>query len=327
MSLPPGLRSFLQQIGINTTRLQWKLYRLEEWWAKRRKDGFTPTSLRWMQYRHKVCTNCGAVADREAKVCHSCGRKLPSVLAYRLFRLVGLVAPGTAPVTVTCFMTVIVVVYLASILMQGPSAVMNPTIATLRIFGAFHPSAMASPLDAWRMMGFALMHIGIIHIGFNLLALSQVGPHIEQELGRSRMLVLITVTQLTAALATFFWYRQTPYGITAGASGWLFGLLGFGAAYYHQLGERGRVYRTFFVRWSIYALLFGFFIGANNAAHIGGMLGGAALAFVPTPHMRRPEWALFWRTAAAVSLIVWIVTIGFLAHSVFTGWLPGGVPR
>jgi rhomboid protease GluP len=247
------------------------------------------------------------------------------MMAYRLFRLVGLVAPETLPPTVTAFMAGAIVVYVLSLLMQGPSAIVSPTPETLSVLGAWRPSTALVPGQMWRALAFGLVHFGIIHIGFNMFALSQIGPVLEADVGKVRILTAITASQLAAMIASFAWYaqvvgRNVP---TVGASGWLFGLIGFGIAYYHGLGRSGQMYRSFLIRWAIYGLVFGWFIGANNAAHIGGMLGGMLIGALPSGHMRRPQWTLFWSAAALASLLLWLVTLGFLAHSIITGWAAG----
>jgi rhomboid protease GluP len=80
------------------------------------------------------------------------------------------------------------------------------------------------------------------------------------------------------------------------------------------------------IKWAIYALIFGFLIGANNAAHVGGMLGGLALGFTPEGTRHTPHWGYFWNGAAWVSAGLWAVTSVFLVHSILVNWTPGGVP-
>jgi rhomboid protease GluP len=87
------------------------------------------------------------------------------------------------------------------------------------------------------------------------------------------------------------------------------------------------VYRQALFQWLIYALLFGFVIGANNAAHIGGALAGMALAYIPEPHPRRsPLLKPMWSGAFYICGLLWLVTLGFLVLSIVVNWSPGGVP-
>jgi rhomboid protease GluP len=327
MEIPGGLRRFLDAIGVNTTRLQWRLYQWEQKRAQRAEGGVLPTGLRWMQYRHKLCLKCGAVNDREAKRCRSCDHRLPGMLGYRLFRLLGVLSPeGASPVTMS-FLMLIVGFFLLSIVAGGPSALREPGPQLLAAFGAWSPAWAAEPGQFWRVMGFGLCHIGLIHIGFNGFALFQVGPVIESEAGQKRMLTLVTVSQLTAALASQFWYANVLGNdrmVTAGASGWLFGLIGYGILHFHKLGGSALVLRNFFFQWAIYGVVFGMVVQANNAAHIGGLLGGVAMAALPGPGIVRGHNTAdtAWTVAALASLAAWGVTLVFLVRSIITLW-PG----
>ncbi len=126
----------------------------------------------------------------------------------------------------------------------------------------------------WRCLSYAYTHGGIIHLGFNMMVLYQVGPLLESELGGVRFFVLYTLTALTATLADLLWHPGVP---VVGASGSLFGLIGFAIAYYHRMGPPGQMIRNFMLRWALFAFVFGLLVGADNAAHLGGAVGGAVL--------------------------------------------------
>jgi len=321
----------LERLGINTTRLKWKLFQWQKRRENRQKGIQLPASVHWLRYPNKHCLHCGKLVDGDARRCPQCDRRVPSLLTYRIFRLLGLTQPGSTPPTIMVFLAVMVVLFLLEIAMQGVSAVMSPTRFTLLVFGAWNPLLAIIEHQYWRYLGFGLSHIGIIHIGFNCFALMQVGPLVESQIGKSRMLVVITVTQLTAAFASQLWYYNlhgSVHSLTAGASGWLFGLIGFGIALLWSSQGSAKMYRDVLVQWAIYALIFGFFIGANNAAHIGGMAGGAILGFLPMGDTQRTRTiGKVWNAAAIVSGIFWCITIAFLAVSIVTNWTPGGTPQ
>jgi membrane associated rhomboid family serine protease len=165
------------------------------------------------------------------------------------------------------------------------------------------------------LFSFGLVHAGIIHIGFNTYAANVLGPLAEQQLGRRRMLVLITFAQLGAALATHLWYGNSPFN-TMGASGWVTGLLGFDIAFFYLMGGPGRMYRQQLTQWAIFIFLFGVFAGANNAAHIGGFVFGGALGLL-SGGMRRssPTEERLWDAAFWASLILWLVVLGFIGRN------------
>ena len=312
----------LEKLGFNTTKLRWRLYQMEKTAARTKQNKGVPESLHWMRYQHKICGHCGGVNDREAKVCHRCERKLPGVMGYRVRRLVSTLVPAGAPAVSYGFLAVMVAVFgvqllLGSLLVSPFQALMAPPTAVTYVLGSYS-NDLANGLAYWRVLAFGLVHFGIIHIGFNGFALTQIGPIVEQALGRRRMLVLITACQIAAAMASLLWYEHYQHRafVTVGASGWVFGLIGFGAMYFHRLGDHGRVYRDVLLRWVAYAVVFGIIIGANNAAHIGGLLAGALLAGFPggrglSPDERDPVWSVaFW-----ICLVLWIGTLGMMGYS------------
>jgi len=323
MQLPPGLRSFLDKMGVNTTRLQWRLYEWERRRARIRERGVQlPVGLRWLQYPHKRCFGCRAINDRSAKTCHACGRRIPPMPVYRTLRFVGVLLPEEARPVSSLFLGVIIVLYGLSLMMDGLGGLLMPSGPVMAAFGAYSPAVTFIPQEAWRIFGSALVHLGIIHIGFNAMALVQIGPLVETQVGRNQMIAIMTLTQLASNVGTFVWYGMllgAPYVSTVGASGILFGLIGYGLMYFRLQGGGGAQYSRQLIQWAVYALILSYFIGANNAAHIGGLIGGVLLAYVPLHDPRRPGWwERIWTGACAVSVAVWFVTFAFLGHSVLT---------
>ena len=320
---------WLEALGVNVTRLRWRLYKVQRK-AEAAKDGpKLPASLQWMAYQHKKCTRCGAINARDDKRCTECDARLPSMGTYRVMRLLGLTTPATSPQIVYGFIGVIGLMFMLMLAMN-PDGIWRFTRYTALTFGAFAPIFLHYPGEWWRILGFGIIHGGIIHIAFNAFALSQVGPVVEGQLARARMLVVVTVTQLAAALATYFWYGMMTDRLvqtTVGASGWLFGLIGFGIVYLQRHGG-DPMHRQALIQWAMYGAVFGLLMpGINNAAHIGGFLGGAAMAMMPMHGRMKPrEMDAIWNALAVICAVLWVVSLVFLAHSVFTGWSPGGDP-
>ena len=318
---------FLDKLGIRTQKLRWKLYQ----WEQRRKDGRVglrlPTSLHWLTYPHKVCLECGAVAARDARTCDTCDRPLPSMFSYKLFRLGGLVVPQTMQTTITAFMVVIVLLFGLELMRSVPETVPGEGPVPFWQIAGWNWTLLYSLGEYWRILASGLIHGGIMHIGFNLFALFSIGPMLEDHVGRSRMLVVITFTQVTsAALDTLTGFAMQDARPTVGASGWLFGLIGFGIAYFHTMGNVGRMYRNMLIKWAGYALIFGFLMpGVANSAHIGGLIGGLALGFLPEPHPHRTKLLdVFWSAGFWVSAVLWFGTLAMLAHAI--GFSDYGTP-
>ena len=161
---------------------------------------------------------------------------------------------------------------------QGLTPLIAPDPFLLLYAGGQYWPLVLQEGEWWRCLTYAFTHAGIIHLLFNMIVLFQVGPLIEFEIGRARFLLLYTLTALTATLAGYLWHPLVP---VVGASGSLFGLIGFAAAWFHRLGDhQSRELRNFMLRWAAFAFVFGLLVGADNAGHLGGGIGGAVLGLL-----------------------------------------------
>ncbi len=309
----PFYLKLLERLGFNTTKMRWRLYRIEQKAQQVARAGPIPASMQWVKYAHKTCTKCGALNDGAAKTCTRCERRLPSMLVNRIMRTIGVIVPANAPAVTYGFLGVTITLFLIQAAFGGIQSALKGDEATVLVLGALAPGHNVLGGDWWRMFAFGLSHFGIAHIVFNSMALTQLGPLAEDQLGRKRMLVLLTVSQLGAALATVYWYSGTV-SMTAGASGVVCGLLGFGIELFYQMGERFNAYRRQLVQWAVFIVLFGLFMGANNAAHIGGGIAGMIPAWIIGSKRRHhPIEETLWEWAFWICAILWaavLVNIG-----------------
>lgn len=128
--------------------------------------------------------------------------------------------------------------------------------------------------EVWRLLTACFLHFGIIHLAVNMMSLRYLGMMIEPLLGSWRFLVAYIATGLTGSLASLWWHTLA---ISAGASGAIFGiegvLLGLLLTNLFTNQVRKVLLKSTLSVVGI-NLLVGFGIGADNAAHIGGLLGG-----------------------------------------------------
>lgn len=305
MRIPPGLEKFLAFLGLHPTRLKWKYYA----WRRSRAAAQAAAGQRQHVRLYKTCRYCGHLALAEDPRCQ-CGKKLPSYTMYRIGRLLALDRPDVTVVS-SGFILTIVALFALMVLIAGPRALIRPSIEDTYSFGLF-AGVLLRHGHWWRIFSMALCHGGIVHVLFNVMAISQLLPPFEFLIGRWRTLLVITLTQLGAVVAHLAWYDpRTP---TVGASGVAFGLIGFGLAYAHRV--RNPVIRDRFLHWFIYGVIFGVFVGANNAAHVGGFGTGLPLGYWMAGRQPRAALKAALRVAGMICLAVWAVTLVFLLNSI-----------
>ncbi|MCQ6273701.1 rhomboid family intramembrane serine protease [Bacillus sp. V3B] len=138
----------------------------------------------------------------------------------------------------------------------------------------------------WRLWTPIVLHIGLLHLVMNTLALYYLGPMVERLFGNSRFLFIYLFAGFSGSLGSLLFSPN----ISAGASGAIFGC--FGALLYFGTVFPKLFFRTMGLNILIVIginLVFGFSIsGIDNAGHIGGLIGGfLAAAIVHFPKKKR----------------------------------------
>jgi rhomboid protease GluP len=134
--------------------------------------------------------------------------------------------------------------------------------------------------EPWRFLTAMFVHFSLLHVGLNVLSLRSLGHDLEDSIGAARVTLIFLGTGIGGFVVSQIWY--TPVHLTGGISGGVFGLLGAAAGWRYAQGDEQwkRLAMTGAGYAAVMALLpMQMF---NNAAHVGGLVLGAALA-----------WALF----------------------------------
>lgn len=130
--------------------------------------------------------------------------------------------------------------------------------------------------EYYRLITCAFVHVDILHIAFNMYSLYIIGSQIESFFGKAKYLIIYFASAITGSLLSII-FSNIP---SIGASGAIFGLLGamlyFG--YYYRVYLGNTMNRTI-LPIIIANLMLGFMSkGIDNAAHIGGLIGGILLS-------------------------------------------------
>lgn len=152
-----------------------------------------------------------------------------------------------------------------------------------------------------------------LHILFNMWALYVVGPPVEAVLGKLRFVVLYLLAGLSGS-ALAYWLAA-PYVAELGASGAIFGLFAalfvFGRRMRFNIGPIGAVIG--------FNLLITFTMsGISWQAHVGGLVGGAALAAAWAYAPRKQRTIVQWASSIALALII-VAIVAARTHSLTHG--------
>ncbi|HYN34438.1 MAG TPA: rhomboid family intramembrane serine protease [Ilumatobacteraceae bacterium] len=165
---------------------------------------------------------------------------------------------------------------------------------------------ITEPYGWYRLVTSGFMHFGIIHLAFNMYFLLSLGRMLEPALGRVQFLLLYMAALLGGSLGVIV---MGGAGITAGASGAVFGLL---AAATIGLWRRGvNPFTTGIGATLILNLFITFAIpGISIGGHVGGIIAGSicGLVMLAPSHRSFPRWASY-ATPIAVGLFSVIASV------------------
>ena len=121
----------------------------------------------------------------------------------------------------------------------------------------------------YRLFTVALVHAGLLHLGFNMYALMVLGNPLEEAFGKNKLLIVFFFSLLTGSLTSAYFASASSYSV--GASGAIFGLFGALAIVGNRIGADVRsIYVIIGVNFAI-----GFALGGVDwKAHLGGLVGG-----------------------------------------------------
>ena len=273
--------------------------------------------------RPQLCPACGALVGISATRCHECGANLRFGLAAwskGLSEFFG----GHAPVT-TVLLVVNIVMFAAELMgtmhagkAGGLSILWGTDIETTYRLGSSSGYAVLVLHQWYRLVTAMFLHGGLIHIGFNMIVLLDLGPVVEELYGSARYLFIYIFTGVVGFALSMLFHPAL------GASGALMGLIGVLIAATTKRGSlEAKALRSRLISWALTVFLLGFFIGADNVAHFGGLATGFVLGKVMedrqpmNPRERNQAYLLGW-LAGLVTLASFVVM--FVHYGDRTPW-------
>lgn len=168
---------------------------------------------------------------------------------------------------------------------QAPSSFLEPSVDLLIEWGAnYGPKTLRG--EWWRLFSHQFVHVGAIHLLFNMWVLWNIGPLLERMVGSVTFLLGYLISGLAGGIASLWWNSGHT---SAGASGALFGLIGIllGVLIRNrriipkELLQQEMRFAVMFVVLNI-GLTFSL-KQIDHSAHLGGLAGGVFFGLLIQP--------------------------------------------
>ena len=149
--------------------------------------------------------------------------------------------------------------------------------------GAAYTPLILENGEWYRLFTCMFLHFGMEHLANNMLVLFVLGGRLERTIGKVKFLLIYFLGGIAGNICSLFLdLRSMDFAVSAGASGAVFAVMG--AMIYVLLRSKGRV-EDITVRQMVIMAAFSLYFGltssgVDNAAHIGGMLSGFAIAVI-----------------------------------------------
>lgn len=178
-------------------------------------------------------------------------------------------------------------------------------------FGAvFKPYIAAG--QWWRLFTAAFIHIGFMHILFNMYFLYQLGPTFEMLYGSRNFLIIYLVSGIIGNLVSFAF--GSPGTVSAGASTSLYGIFGLALGIMlnykndAMLANFGASFLSVIAINVIYSLISP---NVGILGHFGGLVGGLLLSGIfPVVNRELQSGVRLISLAALIVLVVLLIRIG-----------------
>ncbi len=138
----------------------------------------------------------------------------------------------------------------------------------------------------WRLLSATMLHGGVEHIVGNAMSLYILGMASEHAYGTRSMLIIYVASGVAGSVLS----AAMGPGPSVGASGAIFGLMGAVMVlfwkHHHELMVRDKRIGIVVAAWALFTIGTGLITPMiDNAAHLGGMFGGMAVAWTLRPKL------------------------------------------
>lgn len=174
-----------------------------------------------------------------------------------------------------------VLVYICTSLVGG--SFIETDYEVMRTFGQYNLNVFEG--QYWQLISSMFVHADIIHLGLNMLFLLIFGLRAEELFTTEEYLFVYMLSGIAGNIMTLF--LMSPYTVSVGASGAIFGMYGAGLIYM----------RKTFGQSIVGALLYAFLLlmlstgaGVNIVAHFGGLAAGLIIGYALAKSRQDKYW-------------------------------------
>jgi rhomboid protease GluP len=174
-----------------------------------------------------------------------------------------------------------VLVYICTSLVGG--SFIETDYEVMRTFGQHNLNVFEG--QYWQLISSMFVHADIMHLGLNMLFLLIFGLRAEELFTTEEYLFVYMISGIAGNIMTLF--LMSPYTVSVGASGAIFGMYGAGLIYM----------RKTFGQSIAGALLYAFLllmlstgIGVNIIAHFGGLAAGLIIGYTLAKSRQDKYW-------------------------------------
>lgn len=184
---------------------------------------------------------------------------------------------------------------------------------SLLYYGANQGYFVVELQEYYRLFTSIFLHGSLLHLFVNMYSLNILGKQLETFVGKTKFLIIFLLSGLTGSLFSILINGYSTYSV--GASGAIFGiaaaLIYFG--YYYRVYLNNVLIRQL-VPVIAFNLALGFMMtGIDNAAHIGGLIGGYMAASIVGIKEKTDKIERRNSSIAFILLILFLIYIIFMA--------------
>ncbi|MFF2753907.1 rhomboid family intramembrane serine protease [Psychrobacillus sp. NPDC058041] len=143
--------------------------------------------------------------------------------------------------------------------------------------------------EYWRLITPMFLHLGFMHLLFNMFSLYLFGPELEQLAGKARFLTIYFLAGFIGNVCTYLFFEWNYQSV--GASGAIYGILGaFGALVYYTRNFMPQLKQIILPIIVIGVIMTFLQSNINITAHIVGLITGFIIGMIYFHPKRIAAW-------------------------------------